>query len=53
MRDLSSGDVNGNGVSHKNPWNFAILAQGQVDEIRKLQADVDGYITRLEQVAEA
>ena len=35
----------------KNPRNFAILAEGPLDEIRKLQADVDGYITRLEQVA--
>ncbi len=38
-------------VFPKNPRNFAILAEGPVDEIRKLQADVDGYITRLEQVA--
>lgn len=32
----------------KNPRNFAILAEGPVDEIRKLQADIDGYINRLE-----
>ena len=32
----------------KNPRNFAILAEGPVDEIRKLQADVDDYLTRLE-----
>ena len=40
-------------VFSKNPRNFAILAEGPVDEIRKLQADVDGYITRLEQAAVA
>jgi len=34
----------------KNPKNFAILAEGPVDEIRKLQADIDGYINRLEAV---
>lgn len=35
----------------KNPKNFAILAEGPVDEIRKLQADIDAYINRLEAVA--
>ena len=35
-------------VFPKNPRNFAILAEGPVDEIRKLQADVDDYLTRLE-----
>jgi hypothetical protein len=34
----------------KNPRNFAILAEGPVDEIRKLQVDVDDYLTRLEAV---
>ena len=34
----------------KNPKNFAILAEGPVDEIRKLQADIDAYINRLEAV---
>jgi hypothetical protein len=28
----------------KNPRNFAILAEGPVDEIRKLQADIDDYV---------
>jgi hypothetical protein len=37
-------------VFPKNPRNFAILAEGPVDEIRKLQADVDDYLTRLEGV---
>jgi hypothetical protein len=32
----------------KNPRNFAILAEGPVDEIRKLQSDIDAYINRLE-----
>jgi len=35
-------------VFPKNPRNFAILAEGPVDEIRKLQAHVDDYLTRLE-----
>ena len=35
-------------VFPKNPRNFAILAEGPVDEIRKLQVDVDDYLTRLE-----
>ena len=34
----------------KNPRNFAIMAEGPVDEIRKLQADIDAYLTRLEAV---
>lgn len=32
----------------KNPKNFAIMAEGPVDEIRKLQADIDAYIQYLE-----
>ena len=32
----------------KNPKNFAIMAEGPVDEIRKLQTDIDTYIHRLE-----
>lgn len=34
----------------KNPKNFAIMAEGPVDEIRKLQVDIDAYINRLEAV---
>jgi hypothetical protein len=34
----------------KNPRNFAILAEGPVDEIRKLQTDIDDYVSRLEGV---
>src|SRR6266700_1687126 len=32
----------------QNPRNFAILAEGPVDEIRKLQALIDDYLSRLE-----
>jgi len=32
----------------KNPKNFAIMAEGPVDEMRKLQADIDAYIQHLE-----
>lgn len=35
-------------VFPKNPRNFAILAEGPVDEIRKLQGDIDSYVSRLE-----
>ncbi len=34
----------------KNPRNFAVLAEGPLDEIRKLQTEITGYINRLEQV---
>ena len=34
----------------KNLRNFVIMAEGPVDEIRKLQADIDAYLTRLEAV---
>ena len=37
----------------KNPRNFAILAEGPVDEIRKLQVSVDDYLTRLEAMPSA
>ena len=37
----------------KNPRNFAVFAEGPLDEIRKLQAEIDQYITRLEQVTVA
>ena len=33
---------------HKNPRNFAILAEGPLDEIRKLQAEIDRYVSGLE-----
>jgi len=37
----------------KNPRNFAVLAEGPLDEIRKLQAEIDRYISRLEETAAA
>ena len=40
-------------VFPKNPRNFAILAEGPVDEIRKLQMAIDDYVTSLEAVAAA
>ena len=40
-------------VLPKNPRNFAILAEGPLDEIRKLQQEIDQYITRLEDAAVA
>ena len=32
----------------KNPRNFAVFAEGPLDEIHKLQAEIDQYISRLE-----
>jgi hypothetical protein len=32
----------------QNPRNFAVLAEGPVDEIRKLQSLIDDYLSRLE-----
>jgi hypothetical protein len=37
----------------KNARNFAIFAEGPLDEIRRLQAEVDHYISRLEEVQAA
>ena len=37
----------------KNPRNFAVFAEGPLDEIRKLQAEIDQYITRLQQAGAA
>ena len=34
----------------KNPRNFAIFAEGPLDEIQKLQAEIADYVSRLEQV---
>jgi hypothetical protein len=36
-----------------NPRNYAIIAQGPLDEIRKLQAEVDEYLGLREPVATA
>ena len=37
----------------KNPRNFAVLAEGPLDEIRKLQSEIDQYITGLEEISAA
>ncbi len=40
-------------ILHKNPRNFAVLAEGPLDEIHKLQADIDRYVSRLEPASAA
>ena len=37
----------------KNPRNFAVFAEGPLDEIRKLQVDISDYVNRLEGVGAA
>ena len=37
----------------KSPRNFAVFAEGPLDEIRKLQAEISEYLGRLERVATA
>lgn len=37
----------------KNPKNFAVFAEGPLDEIRNLQAEIAAYVQQLEQVAPA
>lgn len=32
----------------KNPRNFAVFAEGPLDEIRKLQIEFDEYLSRFE-----
>ena len=32
----------------QNPRNFAVFAEGPLDELRQLQAQIDQYITHLE-----
>ena len=34
----------------QNPRNFAVFAEGPLDEIGKLQAEIAAYVDRLEQV---
>lgn len=46
-------DVLRGDVLHKNPRNFAILAEGPLDEIRKLQAEIDRYVRCLEPASAA
>ena len=35
----------------KNPRNFAILAEGPLEQLRQLQAQIDEYVQRLESAA--
>jgi hypothetical protein len=37
----------------KNPRNFAVFAEGPLDEIRKLQAEISEYLARLEEAPAA
>ena len=37
-----------NEILGKNPRNFAMLAEGPLDQIRQLQGQIDEYITRIE-----
>ena len=37
----------------KNPRNFAVFAEGPLDEIRKLQIEIDEYLSKLGPVAAA
>jgi ABC-type enterochelin transport system substrate-binding protein len=32
----------------KNPRNFAVFAEGPLDEIRKLQAEISEYLSQME-----
>jgi hypothetical protein len=34
-----------------NPRNFAVLAEGPLEQIRQLQAQIDDYVRRLEGAA--
>ena len=35
-------------ILHKNPDNFAVLAEGPLEDIHKLQAEIDRYVSQLE-----
>ena len=37
----------------KNPRNFAVFAEGPLDEIRNLQAEIAAYVQQLEDAAPA
>ena len=37
----------------KSPRNFAVFAEGPLDEIRKLQIEIDEYLSKLGPVAAA
>lgn len=40
-------------VLPKNPRTFAIIAEGPLDEIRKLQEEISSYVQSLEQAGVA
>ena len=40
-----------NEILAKNPRNFAMLAEGPLEQLRQLQAQVDEYVQRLEGAA--
>jgi len=37
-----------NEILNKNPRNFALLAEGHLEQLRQLQKQIDEYIQRLE-----
>ena len=37
-----------NEILTKNPLNFALLAEGPLEQLRQLQAQIDEYIQRFE-----
>ena len=37
-----------NDISTKNPRNFAVLAEGPLEQLRQLQMQIDEYIQKLE-----
>ena len=39
------------GILAKNPRNFAVFAEGPLDEIHKLQTEIDEYIGQLGNVS--
>ncbi len=40
-----------NEILGKNPRNFAVLAEGPLEQLRQLQEQIDGYVQRLEGAA--
>ena len=40
-------------ILSRNPRNFAVFAEGPLDEIRNLQAEIAAYVRQLETVAPA
>jgi hypothetical protein len=40
-----------NDILAKNPRNFAVFAEGPLDEIHKLESEISDYVSRLEKAA--